>query len=160
MTTDLPDTNVTVDFLLLADRAEALNGKLYMMGGAWDRLFLHDLTAPTLISLAVGVLVPWNQTNIQHQLTVAIEDQDGNPIDSFRMEAGFAAGRPPFAEQGERQRVILALPAVPVQLPRFGTYVLRADIQGQDSKRLEFRAVAVQPQLGPMGLAGGAIPPV
>ena len=33
----LPE-QVEVDFLQLADRAEVLEGKLYMMGGAWDRL--------------------------------------------------------------------------------------------------------------------------
>jgi len=32
-----------LDFLILADRAEAVNGKLYLLGGAWDRLGLTSL---------------------------------------------------------------------------------------------------------------------
>ena len=37
---------VEIDFLLLADKAEILNGKLYMMGGAWDRIHLKETEVP------------------------------------------------------------------------------------------------------------------
>ena len=69
---------VEVDFLLLADRAEVLNGKLYMMGGAWDRRNIRDIAAPVPLSIVVGVLIPWNLTNEPHQLRLRIEDEDGN----------------------------------------------------------------------------------
>ena len=36
--------HVEIDFMLLADKAEVLGGKLYMMGGAWDRLTINDIT--------------------------------------------------------------------------------------------------------------------
>ena len=54
---------VEIDFLLLADRAEVLNGKLYLMGGAWDRRQIRDIDSPVSLTIVVGVLVPWNLTN-------------------------------------------------------------------------------------------------
>lgn len=127
----------SVDFLLLADRAEALNGKLYMMGGAWDRVSVQDLQSATFISLAVGILVPWNATNQQHRATIGIEDEDGNNT-GFSVEAGFTAGRPAFARAGQSQRVVLALPLVPVRFPEYGTYVAQMYINDEKAKSIEF----------------------
>ncbi len=138
---------LSVDFLILADRAEALNGKLYVMGGAWDRVFIADFQQPATISFAVGVLVPWNATNMQHTLVITVVDPDENPID-FRAELGFVVGRPPWAHQGETQRAILALPAVPVRFPQAGTYVLSATLDGVRRKRVDF--VAVDVKAGPL----------
>ncbi len=49
---------VEIDFLLLADRAEVLNGKLYMMGGAWDRRQIRSIDSPVSLTMVIGVLVP------------------------------------------------------------------------------------------------------
>jgi hypothetical protein len=137
----------TVDFLILADRAEAVNGKLYMMGGAWEHLYVQDLTQPNLISLAVGVLVPWNATNKQHQIRIVIEDSDGQQI-GFQAEAGFAVGRPPWADVGVIQRVVIAIPTIPVTIPQLGNYALKAEINGEFVKRVVFRVMNPQPMMG------------
>ncbi len=110
---------VEIDFLLLADRAEAINGKLYTLGAAWDRIVVNDFTKPLNISVALGVLVPWNATNQNHKVTLTLRDADGNLID-FRIDASFIAGRPAFLN-GETQRVLLAVPAASVILPGPGT---------------------------------------
>ena len=71
---------VEVDFLILADLAEVLNGKLYMMGGAWDRRHFRDIAAPVPLTIVVGVLVPWNLTNEPHRLRIRLEDEDGGAL--------------------------------------------------------------------------------
>lgn len=142
-----------IDFLMLADRAEAVNGKLYLMGGAWDRLFVQNFALQNLISIAVGILVPWHATNTQHTLTLEIVDSDEAPI-GFRVEAGFAAGTPPWSERGETQRVILALPGVPVQLSRPGQYVINASINGTRRKRVRFTAADANAAALPPARAG------
>ena len=90
---------VEIDFLLLADRAEVLNGKLYMMGGAWDRRHIRDIGAPVALTIVVGVLVPWNLTNEPHWLRIRIEDEDGTPAPP-EVEATVNVGRPANATQG------------------------------------------------------------
>ena len=134
-----------VDFLLLADRAEAINGKLYMMGGAWERIGVVDFAQPLVISVALGILVPWSATNQNHTLALEIRDADGQPI-PFKVEATFVAGRPPFLT-GETQRMLLTIPGASVMLPGAGSYVLAASIDGAEAKVVRFSAV--QAQQGP-----------
>ena len=140
---------VEIDFLLLADRAETVNGKLYAMGAAWDRIGVATFGQPISISVAIAVLVPWTATNQNHVVTLTIRDADGAPID-FRVEANFIAGRP-AALVGETQRVLLAIPVANVVLPHPGAYVLAAAINGAEMKTVRFTAVPApqQPQPGP-----------
>ena len=47
--------------LLLCDFAEAVNGKLYVMGGGWNILFAPG--QPVTMSVAAVLAVPWDRTN-------------------------------------------------------------------------------------------------
>jgi hypothetical protein len=136
------EERLEIDFLLLADRAEAINGKLYMLGGAWDRIGVGDFGQPLAISIALGVLVPWSQTNLSHAVVLTIRDADGHPLD-FRIEASFVTGRPPFLS-GETQRVLMAIPGASVALPGPGGYVLVAAVDGVEAKSVRFSAVQAQ----------------
>jgi hypothetical protein len=127
----------SVDFLILADRAEAVKGKLYMMGGGWDRIWVTDFAQPQRISLAVGILVPWNATNVSHSLAIRIETQDGNELAALGLN--FNAGRPPTIGQAESQRVVLAFELV-LALPAPGTYAIKAFVDNEESKRVVFYA--------------------
>ena len=55
--------------LLLCDFAEAVNGKLYVMGGGWNILFAPG--QPVTMSVAAVIAVPWDRTNQQHELSLA-----------------------------------------------------------------------------------------
>lgn len=124
----------SVDFLILADRAEAVNGKLYMMGGGWDHLYLAEFGQQQPISLGVGILVPWNATNQAHGLAVRVETEDGAELISAQLN--FTAGRPPTLKPGQSQRVVLAF-QLPVKLAALGTYVVKALINDNDQGRKE-----------------------
>jgi len=138
---------IEVDFLLVADRAEVVNGKLYAMGAAWDRIGVADFSKPMPLSVAVGVLVPWTATNQPHAVALTLRDADGAPID-FRVEASFVTGRPPFLN-GEVQRVLFAIPGASVVLPGPGNYVLAAAIDGVEMKVVRFSATAASPPAAP-----------
>ncbi len=98
----------TIDFLILADRVEAINSKLYMMGGAWDRIFVADFAQPVEMSLAIGVLIPWAETNEDHQLTITLEDADGNATNP-PVQLNVNMGRPADAIRGQLFRAVAAL---------------------------------------------------
>ncbi|MBM4416833.1 MAG: hypothetical protein FJ033_00740 [Chloroflexi bacterium] len=136
---------VDVDFLLMADRAEAINGKLYMLGGAWDRIGVADFQKPILFSVAIGMLVPWNATNMSHTVLLTIRDADAHPV-NFRIEASFVTGRPPQLN-GETQRVLLAVPNATALLRGPGQYLLSAAINGRESKVVRFIAHPVAPDV-------------
>jgi hypothetical protein len=129
-----------VDYLLLADRAEALNGKLYMMGGGWDRLGVGDFNQPVVLCIALGMVVPWNATNKHHTLALQIEDADGSRV--AQVNAQFVTGRPPQIEEGASQRLPMVI-NIGCILPGPGVYAVVAEMNDQESKRITFTAAPV-----------------
>jgi hypothetical protein len=125
-----------VDFLLLADRAEAVNGKLYLMGGGWDRLAVPDPNGPVPISLAVGVLIPWSATNDPHPFRVYFETEDGTPLQP-QVGGEINVGRPPHAVRGQPFRTIIAVNGT-WRLPGAGTYRAVVEVGESDRKRAVF----------------------
>lgn len=99
---------MNVGFLILTDYAETLNGKVYAMGAGWNMLRFPTLPQEWGFGVAIGLDVPWDETNRRHAMTLHIEDPDGDTLgDQFAME--FEAGRPPGAVQGQDQRMVLSL---------------------------------------------------
>ena len=141
------DEGLEVDFLILADRVETVNGKLYAMGAAWDQIGVVDFAQPVSLSIAIGVMVPWGATNREHQVRLTIRDADGQPLE-FRIDATFVTGRPPHLN-GETQRVLFSIPATSVVLPAPGGYELVAEVDGAELKVTRFRAMASAPPQGP-----------
>jgi hypothetical protein len=94
--------NTTV---LLADSAQAVNGKLYILGGGWTdtQLAPEGLTPPH--ALAGLVQVPWDKTNQPHQLKATLIDADGQGVEVTDGQAvqfvyDFEVGRPPGVHPG------------------------------------------------------------
>lgn len=147
---DDPDIDVEeisrpfVDFLILADYVEATNGKLYMMGGAWEDYTLADPNRPARFGVAVAVLVPWAATNERHTLQLRIEDADGQAVIQ-PTGVDFQVGRPPNLSPGSEQRLVLAFNGdFPINTP--GQYRVIAAIDDQDSEWSTFRVRLQPPQ--------------
>jgi hypothetical protein len=125
-----PDS-VSLDYLLVADGAHVVGGKLYVLGGGWDRLTVPQLPGQpaTPFAVAVGVRVPWGLTNRKLGFTMDVLDADGGEV--ARLAGGeFEAGRPPGLRVGAPQRFQLAVPAAP-EFPEPGTYVIRCTVDGE-----------------------------
>src|SRR5206468_8578750 len=59
---DLPapyGLRVRSDFLIIADGAQVADGKLYLLGGAWNRLALPQFPGSAPIAVALGLMVGW-----------------------------------------------------------------------------------------------------
>jgi len=61
---------------MLADSAQEVGGKLYILGGGWS------ITGPDPVPMAIALKleVPWDRTNEQHSLLLELVDEDGNPV--------------------------------------------------------------------------------
>jgi hypothetical protein len=125
--------------LLLADSAQAVSGKLYVLGGGWS------LTGPepSAMALAVKIDVPWDRANIKHRWQLELLDGDGAPVElppaaadgaaqPLRIEGEFEAGRPAGLKPGTPLDVALALNFPPLPLAADGRYVWRLSIAGFD----------------------------
>ena len=129
-----------VEWIILADSAEVVNNKLYLIGGGWDSLTVNA-PPPILHTCAVSVAfsVPWIETNQQHNIEIAIDDQDGANL--VKVEGQVEVGRPPGIPIGKAQRVQMAIKlALPLQ--KLGTHVIIARVEGQEERRVEFNVVA------------------
>ena len=136
------DEPARIEFLLLANHVEAVNGLLYISGGGWTdhRRFIRPDAPmpPTRIAIGLSVAIPWTETNKLHRVDVHIEDQDATwhiPI----FDAQFNVGRPPTLPPGELQHQALAM-ATELVFPRSGSYRVVARLDGDvDVKTWSFR---------------------
>ena len=129
----------TIEFVILAEHVEAIHGKLYMMGGGWDNITVHDFQAPLILPLAVSILVPWPATNRPHTVSISIQSADAEVL--AEQHRHLTVGRPADIEPGTSQRSLLVL-RVPVRLPGPGRYVAIASVNGASEARVTFRALA------------------
>jgi hypothetical protein len=120
--------------LLLADAAQAIDNKLYVLGGGWS------VTGPdpSPSALAIALKVPWDEANRRHDLRVELLDADGQPITvgappedrPVVIESHFEVGRPPGLRPGTPIDLALAVNLGPVPLPPGGRYEWRLSIDG------------------------------
>lgn len=137
---------VFVEWLILADAAQVVSNKLYLLGGGWDVLTINrplPLTHP--VAIALSIRVPWNETNQKHDVEVEIGTEDGKTLATIG--AQLEVGRPPGIRPGQDQRAQLAV-NVGLQIERPGIYVIIGRIAKQELARTYFNVV-----LGPGAIA-------
>lgn len=137
----LDQDQTSIDYLLASDFAEIINGKSYIMGGGWDRLSPPSYPATMRLGIAVGVRVPFLESNRPHHLTIVLRDADGNEL--VRIEGDLETGRPP-ASRGESSLVPLAANAtVTVDKPQLLELVAQV---GESIRRINIRTMPAGPR--------------
>lgn len=120
--------------MLLADYAQAADGKLNVIGGGWS----VTGPGPAAFAIALDIKVPWDQTNVQHTLRLELVDADGRPVlvaapeaeQAIFVESTFEVGRPAGLKPGTPIDVPIALNFPPLPLPPGGRYEWRLTIDG------------------------------
>ena len=126
-----------IDYLILSDHAEVVNGKMYLMGGGWSRFQPPGYPAVMKYGIALALRVPYLDAERSHHLTVRIVDADG--ADVVKVEADVETGRPP-GMQGEDQFVPFAISgSTELQGPR--EFVVEATVDGNRPKRVPLKAM-------------------
>lgn len=133
----VPIEGTNIDFLLTADFAEVVQGKVYLMGAGWDKFAPPSYPAVMRIGLAAGIRVPYLESNVPHHLSVTLRSGDGE--DLFKIEGDLETGRPP-GSRGESVLVPLAVNAQ-VNVPAPQLMELVAEVDGRSTKRISIRAV-------------------
>jgi hypothetical protein len=140
---------MNVEWLILADAAQVVGGKLYLMGGGWDTLQVSgQFPQGRHVGIAASFRVPWNETNQRHGVMVQILSEDGEEL--AKINAQLEVGRPAGIPAGSDQRAQFAA-EMNLQFKSPGTYVLQAQIEGQEPVRSTFRVSGGQPNQRPGG---------
>ncbi|MBF8265716.1 MAG: hypothetical protein HW384_1580 [Dehalococcoidia bacterium] len=133
-----------VEWLILADSAEVVGNKLYLLGGGWDRLTVNTgFPIDQRCAIALSVRVPWNETNQKHVFEVEVSGEDTQteqPKSLVKVGGQFEVGRPPGIPQGQEQRIQLAI-SMNLRLDSPGTKVIVARIEGQEMRRVHFNVI-------------------
>jgi Family of unknown function (DUF6941) len=106
-----------LEYALVADHAEIVHGRLFLMGGGRDAFSAEKVPALLRMALAVGVRIEWEETNVGHDIVVTVDDEDGKQI--VRIEAGVNVGRPAGLPPGSSQLAQFAT-ALPLRVEKFG----------------------------------------
>jgi hypothetical protein len=130
--------------MVLADYAQAAEGKLNVIGAGWT------LIGPQPSTFAIGLIfdVPWDRANEQLDFRLELVDQDGQPISIETPEGtqpvviagGFEVGRPPGVKRGTPLTFPVAINLAPHPLPPGGRYEWRLTVGGESHEdwRLPF----------------------
>lgn len=106
-----PGDQPRIDSLLVADHAEAVNGKLYVMGGGFDTLWAPQFPHAVRFSFAALFKVPWNDTNRRLPVKGWVVRADDEAELGWKMEGELEAGRAP-GSRGQDAQVMVAGPVM------------------------------------------------
>lgn len=120
--------------MLLCDAAEAVNGKLYVLGAGWNSVGPE----PSPSAIALQIDVPWDEANRRHQLKLVLLTDDGRPVtvstplgdQAVEMGADFEVGRPAGHRVGAPLSVVLAVSIAPLPLASESRFEWRCYIDG------------------------------
>ena len=136
--------------VLLADAAQAVDGKLYILGGGWS-----ITSGPAPSAIAMKLEIPWDQTNVAHHWELYLLDADGQPVmvptpegdQPVEARGDFEVGRPAGLPPGTPIDLPLAISIGPLPLGASGRYTWRLTVDGQTDEdwSVTFSTVAPQP---------------
>jgi hypothetical protein len=126
--------------MLLCDGADAVGGKLYILGGGWSQILVPNI--PVNMALAVKLFIPWDRANEPHAVVARLLDSDGEPVElggeEVKAEAEIETGRPPGLKPGTALDApfVVNFPAVALDN---GGYVWELEIDGKVEARAPFQ---------------------
>jgi hypothetical protein len=131
-------------FLILADGAEAANGKIHILGGGVDQHLAQAFPASLNVDIACSFVVGWHETERPIEVELAIVDETGE--DAIRIGLDAVVGRPPGAHPGQEIRSQVAIKG-PFPIPHPGAYLLVMRLEGVDQvPPFRFRVDQAMPQ--------------
>ncbi|MFW2340163.1 MAG: DUF6941 family protein [Acidimicrobiia bacterium] len=137
---DSPAFEPSVDFAILADAAQAIAGKLFLLGGGWDTLRVGGFPARHhTMAIGLRVRIPWTWTGRPMTLAIDLQDEDGGSLfSSGPLRHGFEVGRPPGAPEGSDIGLVRAFTFNHVPFPKAGGYAFAISLNDAEVDRLRF----------------------
>ncbi|HEX6547778.1 MAG TPA: hypothetical protein VF134_03445 [Candidatus Dormibacteraeota bacterium] len=134
--------------VLLCDSAQAVGGKLYILGGGWSRVMAINPNISMV--LAVHMRIPWAEANRRLTVRFDLVTEDGQSVpapngDGVYAEAKVEVGRPPGLRPGTDLDQTFVIPAV-VPL-RAGVYRWDVSVDGEKLEDVAFEVVAPPPEV-------------
>ena len=120
----------------LADHAEVLGGKLYLMGGAFDTIYAQSLPARHK-KLHVVLVLEIDVGERQRDLKIDIElvDEDGQPVGPHA-QGRLRVGAPASLKPGQPSVLPLNVPFFDIEFPAARLYAFRISYGDDELARI------------------------
>ena len=69
-----------IEYAVLADAAQAVGGKIFILGGGWNVYRSANYPAPVQLAVAIGMGFTSNEIGIRYPLKIVIADEAGVPV--------------------------------------------------------------------------------
>ena len=128
-----------IEYALLADAAQAVGGKVFVLGGGWNLFRAANYPAPVHLAIAMGLGFSSDEVGIKYPLNVVIADEAGVPIIpemKGQVETGQLAMDSP---KGASVKIPVAI-NVNMSVPHPGTYGIVVTA-GSSTAQLSFEAI-------------------
>jgi len=131
-----------IEYMILEDRAQALGGKLYILGGGWSISHAQAYPAPLNLAIGVGVSYTFNEFGMTYPWSVTIADEAGIPI--VPGMSGQLPAPQPLAQvpKGLTKRLPFVL-QIGLVVPRPGKYSITVRF-GSSTVKTDFDAIFVR----------------
>ncbi len=131
--------STTIDYLIVANHAEVVNGLLYLSGGGFTDVYQPATEVSSSIThfcAALSIRIPKDTAHQRHMFTVRLENQAGTET-LGSSEASFSVNKPPDAEDIEQH--VVAVTQFNVIFPSPGFYRVVATANGENESYWKFR---------------------
>lgn len=119
-----------IEWLILADSAQVVDNKLYLLGGGWDSIAApNGFPIQHQMAIALSVLVPWAETTQKRAFEVEILNEQG--ASQVKVNGELEVPGNPGVMPGEIRRSQIAL-AISLKLEKQGKYSVNAHVDGGD----------------------------
>lgn len=128
--------------MMLCDAAQAVEGKLYILGGGWSVVG----PGPMPMAIAIKLEVPWDQANRPFTWRLSLVDADGHAVflptpegsQQVMLEGQFEVGRPAGVPPGTPLDLPMAINISPLPLAPGSRFEWLLDIE--DNHNEDWRA--------------------
>jgi hypothetical protein len=130
---------MTLEWLILADAAEVIGNRLYLMGGGLERAKIHtQLPVAQHMGIAVALRLSSQELGQTHEFVLDIQSPQGKWLASF--EADFEVKATSKEATADEMRWQFAT-SVDLSLDAVGKYLVLVFINGQEMGRQSFEVV-------------------
>jgi hypothetical protein len=136
--------HVKLTTCMLADGArQGQDGKLYIFGGQWDRIFAPAVpTSHPTMAVVVVVQVEYNEALREHHIELTLRRADGEPAGPKAI-ARFNVGHPAGLEPGAPVSFPLALEQQGIVFDSYGRFEWLVELDGNEVGRLPITVAPV-----------------
>lgn len=124
---------------MVADGARVAEGKLYVLGGAFDTINAKSVPVTHKVwTLVLVAEIEHGERQRDLSLRITLVDEDDGPL-LIEAEARMRVGAPPTLRPGDVSVIPLAVPLPEVTFPVAKGYLFRIEYSGREVARIPFR---------------------